>query len=543
MRHPWSIARRIAAAMLLLFSAIALLSGWAAYLQARQTAIDVEARHVLGVASLVAQDEAVVRAAVSPAAAQALQGRIPTIMDRARVSWMTVMDPSGMRVASWRPDQVGVPYPLPVDRALAGDSWTEVSTTGAAGRSVRAVVPVHDPATGDVVGVLTMGVQVSELEIVTAAQLPRLALSFALTAAVGALTAYAVGRYLHRVTLGRGPEDLAEAFLLSEAAMDAMGAGVVVLSPDGRVRQHNAAAGRLLGLPAREETGAAARSPCVPAALEDALDRHPEAEFTGELDGRLVVVQQRRVQRPAPRRGGALALAAREGVAPAPAGTRVVVLHDRTDLQRLSDDLALSHTLTAALRAQTHEHANQLHTALALVDAGRLEAARGVLSRHRRPDEDADDVVTALLEAKQAQAAERGVTLEHAVRLDAPVPLPALDLVTVVGNLVDNALDAAAGGPADGRWVDVSVTSDVEGLVVQVADGGPGPEAGPELLFEPGYSTKPAPAAGRGVGLALVRSTALAAGGAVDVATDSGTVFTVEVPATEGPGCDGEAAP
>lgn len=536
MRHPWSIARRIAAAMLLLFSVIALLSGWAAYLQARQTAIDVEGRHVLGVASLVAQEEAVVRAAGSPAAARALQERIPAIMDRARVSWMTVMDPSGMRLASWHPDQVGVPYPLPVDRALAGDSWTEVSTTGAAGRSVRAVVPVHDPATGDVVGVLTMGVQVSELEIVTAAQLPRLALSFALTATVGALTAYAVGRYLHRVTLGRGPEDLAEAFLLSEAAMDAMGAGVVVLSPDGRVRQHNAAAGRLLGLPARDEAGAAAGSPRVPAALEDALDRHPEAEFTAELDGRLVVVQQRRVQRPAPRRGGALALAAREGVAPAPAGTRVVVLHDRTDLQRLSDDLTLSHTLTAALRSQTHEHANQLHTALALVDAGRLEAARGVLSRHGRPDEDTDDVVTALLEAKRAQAAERGVALEHAVRIDAPVPLPALELVTVVGNLVDNALDAAADGPADGRWVDVSVTSDVEGLVVQVADGGPGPGAGPELLFEPGYSTKPAPAAGRGVGLALVRSTALAAGGAVDVATDSGTVFTVEVPAAEAPG-------
>lgn len=103
----------------------------------------------------------------------------------------------------------------------------------------------------------------------------------------------------------------------------------------------------------------------------------------------------------------------------------MVVLHDRTDLQRLSDDLALSHTLTAALRAQTHEHANQLHTALALVDAGRLEAARGVLTRHRRPDEDAVDVVTALLEAKQAQAAERGVALDHAVRLDAPSPLPA----------------------------------------------------------------------------------------------------------------------
>ncbi|CAM3559424.1 histidine kinase [Micrococcus flavus] len=425
MRHPWSIARRTAATLLLLLSAIALLSGWAAYLQARQTALDVEKRHVLGVASPVAQEDQVQRAAVSPAAARDLQRRIPEIMGQARVSWMTVMDPTGMRVASWHPEQVGVPYPLPVDRAVAGGSWTEVSTTGAAGRSVRAVVPVRDPATGTVAGVLTMGVQVSELDIVAAAQLPRLALTFALTAAVGAVVAYAVGRYLHRVTLGRGPEDLAEAFLLSEAAMDSMGAGVLVLSPDGRVRQHDAAADRLLGMPPRGEAGSSTEAVHLPAALADALDRHPRGEFTVELDGRLAVVQQRRIERRAPRRGGALAVAAREGVAPAPVGTRVVVLHDRTDLQRLSDDLALSHTLTAALRAQTHEHANQLHTALALVDAGRLEAARGVLTRHRRPDEDAVDVVTALLEAKQAQAAERGVALDHAVRLDAPSPLPA----------------------------------------------------------------------------------------------------------------------
>ncbi|MBD4386285.1 histidine kinase, partial [Xanthomonas citri pv. citri] len=69
----------------------------------------------------------------------------------------------------------------------------------------------------------------------------------------------------------------------------------------------------------------------------------------------------------------ALAAAAREGVTTAPAGSRVLVLHDRTDLQRLGDELTVAHTLTTALRAQTHEHANQLHTALALVESGRLE--------------------------------------------------------------------------------------------------------------------------------------------------------------------------
>lgn len=98
---------------------------------------------------------------------------------------------------------------------------------------------------------------------------------------------------------------------------------------------------------------------------------------------------------------------------------------------------------------------------------------------------------------------------------------------------MDNALDAAAGPDTaeDGRWVDVEVASDDGGLLVQVADGGPGPAPQDcQRLFERGWSTKPAGAAGRGMGLWLTRRIAEEAGGVAEVATDSGTVFTVEVP-------------
>lgn len=89
--------------------------------------------------------------------------------------------------------------------------------------------------------------------------------------------------------------------------------------------------------------------------------------------------------------------------------------------------------------------------------------------------------------------------------------------------------------------MDADVTCDADGLLVQVADGGPGLDPHAGRVFEPGWSTKPAGIAGRGMGLALVRTIASQAGGVVDVATDSGTVFTVEVPPA-GPEQDGEAA-
>ena len=76
--------------------------------------------------------------------------------------------------------------------------------------------------------------------------------------------------------------------------------------------------------------------------------------------------------------------------------------------------------------------------------SGRLEAARAVLSRRAADEEVSDDVLAALIDAKAAQARERGVALTWSAELTAPAPLRPLDLLTVLGNLVDNALDAAA---------------------------------------------------------------------------------------------------
>ena len=455
MRHPWSIARRIAVVHVALVAAIALFSVWSAYLQAREVALRVEERHVQGVTTLVARDPALV-SALRAGDAPALQAGIDGWIAEAQVSWLTVMDPDGMRLASWRPEQVGVRYPRPVDAVVAGDTVVELSSTGAAGRSVRALAPVVDPEDGTVLGVVTTGVQISDVAIMAQAQIPGILLGSAAVAAVGLLVAWLVGRYLNRVTLGRGPEQIAEQFLLAETAMDSLEAGVVVLAPDGRVRLHNDAAARLLGWEGAGE-------PRLPTELSAALPGAVSGEASLAVGGRVLVVQQRVVRAPGRSDPGgsvpptALAAAAREGVTTAPAGSRVLVLHDRTDLQRLGDELTVAHTLTTALRAQTHEHANQLHTALALVESGRLEAARAVLSRRAADEEASDDVLAALL--------------------------------TALGNLVDNALDAAAAPDlsAADRWVDVEVVSDAAGLLVQAGRRRPRTlRRGPRPTLRPG---------------------------------------------------------
>lgn len=155
----------------------------------------------------------------------------------------------------------------------------------------------------------------------------------------------------------------------------------------------------------------------------------------------------------------------------------------------------------------------------------RLELATRLTEHVREP------TVAALLLAKTASAAERGVEL----RLAPDTALPPLHgaepeaLVTIVGNLVDNGVEALGG---DHGWVQVRLVTTVDGVQIDVRDSGPG--VAPELageVFRNGFTTKIAQQAGsRGFGLALTRQACVTRGGWVDVRNEGGTVFTAFLP-------------
>lgn len=442
-----------------------------------------------------------------------LQEIAEAVMADADVSFVTVMALDGIRLTHRNPEEIGEPYLGSTAPALAGRTFTEVYE-GTLGPSVRTIAPIH---TGDeMVGLVSVG---ETLDSVQAQLAPRVPLIVAVTAAIvglGLIGALFVRRSARRVAGPLTPEELTRMVENYETVLHSIREGLVVTDGEGRIRLYNDEAADLLGLaPARSggvnlDPGDAGIAPHLRDALREGRRMVEETVVAGD---RVLLVNQEEARdlqgRRTPQRG------------------HVMTLRDRSELQALMGELESVRTLTDTLRSQTHEHGNRLHTVLALLELDRVDDARTLLSEsseHRQGladrlvDGTADSVVAALLLGKLDEAAERGIALEIDVSDPAPVlAIPGPDAVTILGNLVDNALDAAASGP-EPRWVRVSVRDEPNGSLVTVTDSGAGfaPTLADPFAF--GATTKPGDGgAPRGVGLALVRETVAAHRGSVDV--------------------------
>jgi two-component system CitB family sensor kinase len=218
----------------------------------------------------------------------------------------------------------------------------------------------------------------------------------------------------------------------------------------------------------------------------------------------------------------------------------VITIRDLTEIDSLQGEVRSVRNLLDALRAQAHEFSNTLHTVSGLIEIDRAEDAVALIAEHAATHqrlasaferEIGDPFLLALLLAKSAVAAERGIAFRvEAASLSGVAIVHGKELITVIGNLVDNAFDALAGSRNAGGRVTVTLTPDGPDLAVRVADNGPGVDSSiRESIFDTGFSTK-ARVDHSGIGLALVRSTVESLGGTVRLEVGDDTAFEVHVP-------------
>ena len=535
MRHKWSIARRLFVAHLLFMLALTATVGTATFIDARDHAYDEAGRRMSGVATAIADNPLVLQAAGSADPSAVLQPYALDVMDDADADFITIMAPDRTRWTHPRSEELGKPYIGSIDAALNGQVFTEI-TAGTLGPSVRTIAPVKDQS-GNVRALVAAGVTVRTVDVAISGRLPALlAIAFALLVG-GSVASWLLGRYLRNVTRGWGPEQLAQLFAYYESVLHSVREGVILIDPKGRVVMYNDQAAELLGLAPRPSGGDPADAfllsdlPLAPS-LKDLFESGRTTQDEIHLAGpRVLVINQ----------GPAVGPASSAGrQRPAVFGT-VATIRDRTEIESLGSELETMRTLSDALRAQTHEHANRLHTIVSLMELGRSDEALDFATKDLELSQQLTDemvgaieepVLGALLMGKAAEAHERGVELGLQANSTAGTAGVAVqDLVTILGNLLDNAIDAAADAPAP-RWVELSVESGARGVEITVEDSGRGidPDAVDDV-FRHGFSTKAPGKYGRGLGLALVRQAVHRLGGTMAITNPRGAHFHIFLPA------------
>ena len=512
MRRGWSIAGQLFALQVLVVTLLVACGTAGAVLLARSDARNAAVLEVTGVAEAIAHSPAVIEALQSQDPTPRLQPYAEATRTATKTDFIVVMAPDRTRYTHPTTSLIGQPFAGSVDDALRGGQVVE-QYRGSLGDSVRTVVPVR-AGDGTIVGLVSVGIKTEAINRSLARQVPAV-----LAATGGALLlsgagAWLLSRRLRRQTHGLGPAEMTRMYEYYDAVLHSVREGLVVADRDGTVTLINDEARRLLGV--REES-----------------DLPPEI-------AELVASRRTTVDEPVLAGDRVLVASLRETRFDGRALGTVLTLRDHTELRELTGELDSVRGLTAALQAQAHEAANRLHTVLTLVELGRTDDAIHLATEELVLAQQLTDRVVgavgepalaALLLGKSAQAGERGVELTVAgdSRVGGEV-LPSRDVLTVVGNLVDNALEAVAGHPAP-RRVTVLITEEPSEVLVRVSDTGPGmTEEEAAAAFRRGWTTK---REGRGLGLALVRQVAERHSGsavASGPASGGGAVLTVRLP-------------
>ncbi len=477
------------------------------------------------IARIIAKSPSVIANLMDGRSQPDIQPFVEDIRRATNVEFIVVFDMDGIRKTHPNPAIIGQHFVGGDEEAVLryGREYTSVAK-GTLGFSLRAFTPVFDPS-GRQVGAVSVGVLLDnvEEEIARTHSLIYLAVGVGLLVGVGGALLLAAN--IKKTMFGLEPFAIARLVEERNAMLQSVREGVLAVDKDARITVVNDEAqrilrkagidGDLIGQKVADRI-ANTRLQEVLTSADVELDREQSINGVEVLTNRMPI-----------KVGGEVVGA-------------IATFRDKTEIRLLAEQLSGIRIYAEALRAQTHEFMNKLHVILGMVRMecyDQLAAYITSIAQARRSEASSvtaqirDPVLAGFILGKHSRARELGVELvvTPASSLPAPAdPETVHELITIVGNLIDNALDAVA--DAAHKRVSLGFACDGGVLTITVADSGPGvdPTVG-HLIFAKGYSTK---ANDRGLGLYLLSCGLERLGGrvAVTAGDDGGACFTVTVP-------------
>lgn len=468
-----------------------------------------------------------------------IQPLVEEIREKTGAEYIVVGNRNGIRFAHPLPERIGEVM-VGGDNApvLAGRSIIS-EAVGSLGPSLRGKAPIRDEA-GEVIGVVSVGFMQEDIEHRIAPYQHKIMWLSGISLAVGVLGALLIGYSVKRSLFGLEPREIAHLYQEKEAVLESIREGLIAVNREGVITMVNQTAVRMLGLPEGQPLVGAYILDVLPASRLLDVVKSGQAEYDREMiaGDDIVVVNRVPVWDHQGRVVGA-----------------VSSFRSKSELYKVSEELTQVKRYAESLRAQTHEYSNKLYMISGLIQLESYQEAIDLITResdvhqnlvHFIMKEVPDPMIGGLLIGKFNRAKELRVELtidEESSFVDVPPGIDRSQLATILGNLIDNAMEAVLLGESPEKRVQVFLTDLGDDLILEVEDTGPGVrEADVERMYEVGFSTK-ANAANRGFGLALVKQAVHLLGGYITYGANQprGSVFTVAIPKQGADGTDGAA--
>ncbi|MGI2864556.1 ATP-binding protein [Vibrio alginolyticus] len=490
----------------------------------------------LGVARFLA-DSAVVREMIETQNPQPYQLRFRELTEAIGAAFIVIGDHKGVRLIHPVDERLGKPMRGGDNRRALERGLSYVSTAqGSLGYSVRGKAAIFDEQ-GNIIGVVSVGYLLDRLQDRIEPFLAFLILMVIVVVVANAIVSNYASRKFQRAILGFEPEEIGRLYGELEVTMSTIKEGVLSIDAQGILRSINRSACQILGIDRESALNKPLTDTLRDSDLYTVLESGQE-----DHDIEIFLNHKRLIANRSP-------IYVDGKIVGAVSSFRL-----RDEINDLTEQLSQTKEYADLLRSQTHEHRNKLNTISGLVQMGELDAVQKLIGQETAHyqamieflrDTVKDPLIAGMLLGKTERARELGLQLvvEEGSRLE-PLPewLNSEDLVTILGNLIDNAFDATltsirdeSNVASERRNIDVSVSDYGNEVILEVIDHGCGlPKTmDPQTLFTKGVSTKSRQ--NRGVGLHLVNQFATRYHGHVEMIpnTNYGTRITVYLPKEE----------
>ncbi|WP_093051458.1 ATP-binding protein [Salipaludibacillus aurantiacus] len=418
------------------------------------------------------------------------------------------------------------------DRALIhGESYVS-KAVGSLGPSIRGKTPVFD-SQGNIIGVVSVGFLQEDVELTARDFLSDTWVIIAGVLGFGFIGSFLISYHVKRSIHGLEPEEIGRLFHEKDAILQSIHEGMIAIDNDGRVTMINQKAKEYLNVqavPVKKLIG----EPLVDLLPNTGLIQVVETgypDFNKELwiEDELYVVNR-------------VPIFTGERVSGA-----VATFRNRTEIRELSKELTHVREYAEGLRAQTHEFSNKLYTISGLLQLNRVPEVIEFIDHETKVQQEwirflvdnvSDKIVSGVLLGKLNRAREIGVKMTFDENSQLREPLlkrQQENIVTILGNILENAVEAASTNTVEKPHVHISFTDIGYDFIFEVEDNGPGiDEEKYEEIFKRGFSTKES-SRHRGVGLALVSAAVEDLNGTIFIEKSdlSGTCFVISLPKSQ----------